>query len=78
MSMMSILISHFGCHACNTASMRRLFPDSTGCGAVVQIRQAGENRSFFEDLGEGTKDVLQSLLGLSDERLSRLKSDGVV
>jgi crotonobetainyl-CoA:carnitine CoA-transferase CaiB-like acyl-CoA transferase len=29
-------------------------------------------------LGEGTSDVLQSLLGLSDERLSRLKAEGVV
>jgi crotonobetainyl-CoA:carnitine CoA-transferase CaiB-like acyl-CoA transferase len=29
-------------------------------------------------LGEGTKDVLQSLLGLSEERLARLKADGVV
>ncbi|WP_233859265.1 CaiB/BaiF CoA transferase family protein [Paraburkholderia sp. HD33-4] len=29
-------------------------------------------------LGEGTRDVLHSLLGLSDERISRLKADGVV
>lgn len=29
-------------------------------------------------LGEGMHDVLQSLLGLSDERLARLKMDGVV
>jgi crotonobetainyl-CoA:carnitine CoA-transferase CaiB-like acyl-CoA transferase len=29
-------------------------------------------------LGEGTRDVLQSLLGLSDEKLAQLKSDGVV
>ncbi|MCX4177733.1 MULTISPECIES: CaiB/BaiF CoA transferase family protein [Paraburkholderia] len=35
-------------------------------------------RSAPPQLGEGTKDVLQSLLGLSDERLSRLKTDGVV
>ena len=35
-------------------------------------------RSAPPQLGEGTKDVLQSLLGLSDERLSRLKADGVV
>jgi crotonobetainyl-CoA:carnitine CoA-transferase CaiB-like acyl-CoA transferase len=35
-------------------------------------------RSAPPQLGEGTNDVLQSLLGLSDERLSRLKADGVV
>jgi crotonobetainyl-CoA:carnitine CoA-transferase CaiB-like acyl-CoA transferase len=35
-------------------------------------------RSAPPQLGESTKDVLQSLLGLSDERLSRLKADGVV
>ncbi|MFM0213719.1 CoA transferase [Paraburkholderia sediminicola] len=35
-------------------------------------------RTAPPQLGEGTKDVLQSLLGLSDERLSRLKADGVV
>lgn len=35
-------------------------------------------RSAPPQLGEGTKDVLQSLLGLSDERLSQLKADGVV
>ncbi|NPT53186.1 CaiB/BaiF CoA transferase family protein [Paraburkholderia elongata] len=35
-------------------------------------------RSAPPQLGEGTKDVLQSLLGLSDERLSRLKADGIV
>ncbi|MGF6899812.1 CaiB/BaiF CoA transferase family protein [Paraburkholderia sp. GAS348] len=35
-------------------------------------------RSAPPQLGEGTKDVLKSLLGLSDERLSRLKADGVV
>lgn len=35
-------------------------------------------RSASPKLGEGTKDVLQSLLGLSDERFSRLKSEGVV
>jgi len=35
-------------------------------------------RSAPPQLGEGTKDVLQSLLGLSDERLLRLKADGVV
>ncbi|WP_341317792.1 CaiB/BaiF CoA-transferase family protein [Paraburkholderia sp. IMGN_8] len=35
-------------------------------------------RSAPPQLGEGTKDVLQSLLGLSDERLSRLKAEGVV
>ncbi|MCX4144925.1 CaiB/BaiF CoA-transferase family protein [Paraburkholderia madseniana] len=35
-------------------------------------------RSAPPQLGEGTKDVLQSLLGLSDERLSQLMADGVV
>jgi crotonobetainyl-CoA:carnitine CoA-transferase CaiB-like acyl-CoA transferase len=35
-------------------------------------------RSAPPQLGEGTKDVLQSLLGLSDDRLSRLKAEGVV
>jgi len=35
-------------------------------------------RSAPPQLGEGTKDVLQSLLGLADEQLSRLKADGVV
>ncbi|RKF33352.1 CaiB/BaiF CoA-transferase family protein [Paraburkholderia fungorum] len=35
-------------------------------------------RSAPPQLGEGTEDVLQSLLGLSDERLARLKADGVV
>lgn len=35
-------------------------------------------RSASPKLGEGTKVVLQSLLGLSDERFSRLKSEGVV
>ena len=35
-------------------------------------------RSAPPQLGEGTKDVLQSLLGLSDERLSRLKADAVI
>jgi crotonobetainyl-CoA:carnitine CoA-transferase CaiB-like acyl-CoA transferase len=29
-------------------------------------------------LGEGTQDVLQSLLGLSDERLAKLRQDGVI
>jgi crotonobetainyl-CoA:carnitine CoA-transferase CaiB-like acyl-CoA transferase len=29
-------------------------------------------------LGEGTRDVLQALLGVSDERLAQLKADGVV
>ena len=29
-------------------------------------------------LGEGTHDVLQSLLGLSDEKLAALKTSGVV
>ena len=47
---MSILISHFGCHACNTASMCQLFPDSTGCGVVVHIRQAGEELVSVETL----------------------------
>ena len=35
-------------------------------------------RSAPPQLGEGTNDVLQSLLGLSPERLSRLKAEGVV
>ncbi|MGF6880248.1 CaiB/BaiF CoA transferase family protein [Paraburkholderia sp. MM5477-R1] len=35
-------------------------------------------RSAPPQLGEGTNDVLQSLLGLSDERLSQLKAEGVV
>ncbi|GAB3628892.1 Acetyl-CoA:oxalate CoA-transferase [Pandoraea terrae] len=35
-------------------------------------------RSAPPQLGEGTKDVLQSLLGLSNERLSQLKANGVV
>lgn len=35
-------------------------------------------RTAPPQLGEGTKDVLQSLLGLSDGRLSRLKADGIV
>ena len=35
-------------------------------------------RSAPPPLGEGTRDVLQSLLGLSDEQLTRLKTDGVV
>ncbi|SPB17774.1 CoA transferase [Caballeronia novacaledonica] len=35
-------------------------------------------RSGPPQLGEGTDDVLRSLLGLSEERLSRLKSEGVV
>jgi crotonobetainyl-CoA:carnitine CoA-transferase CaiB-like acyl-CoA transferase len=35
-------------------------------------------RSAPPQLGEGTRDVLQSLLGLSDEQLTRLKTDGVV
>ena len=35
-------------------------------------------RSAPPPLGEGTRDVLQSLLGLSDEQLTRLKADGVV
>jgi crotonobetainyl-CoA:carnitine CoA-transferase CaiB-like acyl-CoA transferase len=35
-------------------------------------------RSAPPQLGEGTKDVLQSMLGMSDDRLSRLKADGVV
>ena len=35
-------------------------------------------RSAPPQLGEGTRDVLQSLLGLSDEKLSQLKSHGVL
>ena len=35
-------------------------------------------RSAPPQLGEGTRDVLQSLLGLSDEKLSQLKSNGVL
>jgi crotonobetainyl-CoA:carnitine CoA-transferase CaiB-like acyl-CoA transferase len=35
-------------------------------------------RSAPPQLGEGTKDVLQSMLGMSNERLSQLKADGVV
>jgi crotonobetainyl-CoA:carnitine CoA-transferase CaiB-like acyl-CoA transferase len=35
-------------------------------------------RSGPPKLGEGTHDVLQSLLGLSEERLSRLKTEGIV
>jgi crotonobetainyl-CoA:carnitine CoA-transferase CaiB-like acyl-CoA transferase len=35
-------------------------------------------RSAPPQLGEGTHDVLRSLLGLSEERLSRLKSEGIV
>jgi crotonobetainyl-CoA:carnitine CoA-transferase CaiB-like acyl-CoA transferase len=35
-------------------------------------------RSAPPQLGEGTRDVLQSLLGLSDERLSQLRSNGVL
>ena len=35
-------------------------------------------RSGPPKLGEGTNDVLQSLLGLSDEQLSQLKAEGVV
>jgi len=35
-------------------------------------------RSAPPQLGEGTTDVLRSLLGLSSERLSRLKAEGVV
>jgi crotonobetainyl-CoA:carnitine CoA-transferase CaiB-like acyl-CoA transferase len=35
-------------------------------------------RNAPPQLGEGTNDVLQSLLGLSHERLSQLKADGVV
>ncbi|MFM0032431.1 CaiB/BaiF CoA-transferase family protein [Paraburkholderia madseniana] len=35
-------------------------------------------RSAPPPLGEGTNDVLQSLLGLSDEQLSQLKAEGVV
>jgi crotonobetainyl-CoA:carnitine CoA-transferase CaiB-like acyl-CoA transferase len=35
-------------------------------------------RSAPPQLGEGTRDVLQSLLGLSDEKLAQLKTDGVL
>jgi crotonobetainyl-CoA:carnitine CoA-transferase CaiB-like acyl-CoA transferase len=35
-------------------------------------------RSAPPQLGEGTRDVLQSLLGLSEEKLSQLKANGVV
>ena len=35
-------------------------------------------RSAAPELGEGTKQVLQSLLGLSDEALARLQENGVV
>jgi crotonobetainyl-CoA:carnitine CoA-transferase CaiB-like acyl-CoA transferase len=35
-------------------------------------------RSAPPQLGEGTSEVLQSLLGLSAERLSQLKAEGVV
>jgi len=35
-------------------------------------------RSAPPQLGEGTNDVLQSLLGVSEERLARLKVEGVV
>ncbi|MGH8846989.1 MAG: CaiB/BaiF CoA transferase family protein [Polaromonas sp.] len=35
-------------------------------------------RSAPPQLGEGTREVLQSLLGLSEERLSQLKANGVV
>jgi len=35
-------------------------------------------RNAPPQLGEGTHDVLQSLLGLSDEKLSQLKSNGVL
>ncbi|RZL94659.1 MAG: CoA transferase [Variovorax sp.] len=35
-------------------------------------------RSAPPQLGEGTRDVLQSLLGLSDEKLSQLKTRGVL
>ncbi|MGF6601292.1 crotonobetainyl-CoA:carnitine CoA-transferase CaiB-like acyl-CoA transferase [Paraburkholderia sp. GAS448] len=41
-------------------------------GARLPVRRAPPQ------LGEGTKDVLQSMLGMSDDRLSRLKADGVV
>jgi crotonobetainyl-CoA:carnitine CoA-transferase CaiB-like acyl-CoA transferase len=34
-------------------------------------------RSAPPQLGEGTRDVLQSLLGLSDEQLSQLSTKGV-
>jgi crotonobetainyl-CoA:carnitine CoA-transferase CaiB-like acyl-CoA transferase len=35
-------------------------------------------RSAPPQLGEGTHEVLQSLLGLSDDKLSQLKSNGVL
>ena len=41
-------------------------------GARLPVRSAPPR------LGEGTDDVLQTLLGLSDEQLSRLKADGVI
>jgi crotonobetainyl-CoA:carnitine CoA-transferase CaiB-like acyl-CoA transferase len=40
-------------------------------GARLPVRNAPPQ------LGEGTSDVLRSLLGISDERLSRLKAEGV-
>jgi crotonobetainyl-CoA:carnitine CoA-transferase CaiB-like acyl-CoA transferase len=41
-------------------------------GARLPVRSAPPR------LGEGTDDVLQTLLGLSSEQLSRLKADGVI
>jgi crotonobetainyl-CoA:carnitine CoA-transferase CaiB-like acyl-CoA transferase len=35
-------------------------------------------RSAPPQLGEGTSDVLKSLLGLSDEKLAQLKAQGVL
>jgi crotonobetainyl-CoA:carnitine CoA-transferase CaiB-like acyl-CoA transferase len=35
-------------------------------------------RSAPPQLGEGTHEVLQSLLGLSNDRLAQLKANGVV
>ncbi|MGV8891868.1 MAG: CaiB/BaiF CoA transferase family protein [Burkholderiaceae bacterium] len=57
-------------------------PDAGSVDVLVPpYRFDGERlpvRSAPPQLGEGTKQVLQELLGLSDEKLSQLKANGVV
>ncbi|MGU7784342.1 CaiB/BaiF CoA transferase family protein [Burkholderia sp. PU8-34] len=55
-----------------SGSTKVLAPPYRLDGARPPVRRAPPQ------LGEGTRDVLHSLLGLSDERISRLKAEGVV
>jgi len=56
----------------DAGSVHVLAPPYRFDGARLPVRSAPPT------LGEGTKQVLQTLLGMSDEKISRLKSSGIV